>query len=247
MSNKDIYLDDNTVDFYSKLVNLQECEKKIFNKYISKGCRVLDLGVGGGRTTEYLSKISDRYVGVDYSEAMIDVCKNKFPGIEFYVLDAVDLSKFESAQFDVVVFSFNGIDYIEPYDKRLTFYSECYRVLKADGTFIFSSHNARSLIMLPDLKNVSSIIKCSWRILYSIYKSVILSIRVLTKKAFYSGYGYVYDPVHGGLKTYTSTPNNIIKELKDNGFSVNDVVSNKYPNSASTFSSGWYYYSCSKL
>ena len=43
--------------------------------------------------------------------------------------------------FDVVIFSFNGIDYIYPYIKRLAALKEIRRVLKTNGLFIFSSHN----------------------------------------------------------------------------------------------------------
>ncbi|MBF0188289.1 MAG: methyltransferase domain-containing protein, partial [Magnetococcales bacterium] len=48
---------------------------------------------------------------------------------------------FETTSFDVVLFSFNGIDYIHPYSARLATLREIWRVLKPDGLFIFSTHN----------------------------------------------------------------------------------------------------------
>ena len=40
---------------------------------------VLDLGVGPGRTTAYLSKLTSGYIGIDYSQAMVDACSRRFP------------------------------------------------------------------------------------------------------------------------------------------------------------------------
>ena len=73
---------------------------------------ILDMGVGGGRTTQYLSQIAGRYVGADYSEAMVDTCRKRFPDQEFRHCDARDIAPFADGEFDAVVFSANGIDYI---------------------------------------------------------------------------------------------------------------------------------------
>jgi ubiquinone/menaquinone biosynthesis C-methylase UbiE len=54
--------------------------------------------------------------------------------------DACDLS-FKSNEFDAVVFSFNGIDCLYPYEKRIQALSEFRRILKPGGFFVFSSHN----------------------------------------------------------------------------------------------------------
>ena len=38
---------------------------------------ILDLGVGGGRTTPHLSSIAARYVGADYAAEMVARCQDK--------------------------------------------------------------------------------------------------------------------------------------------------------------------------
>lgn len=101
---------------------------------------VLDIGVGGGRTVEPLSAIARSYVGVDYSQAMVDLARRDHPGVRLETADARDLSRFTEASFDAVVFSFNGIDSIA-HEDRLEVLSQVRRVLRPDGVFAFSSHN----------------------------------------------------------------------------------------------------------
>lgn len=109
-----IYSRPEVVARYGALNQLTDCERYLFRTYLNHDMRILDLGVGGGRTTPYLSSLSRNYVGVDYSQEMIRVCRKKFPGKRFIVLDASDLSSFEDSSFDAVVFSFNGLDYLHP-------------------------------------------------------------------------------------------------------------------------------------
>jgi ubiquinone/menaquinone biosynthesis C-methylase UbiE len=105
-----------------------------------EGGRILDIGVGGGRTTAGLTSISTNYVGIDYSSEMIRICKNAFPQLDLRVCDARDLSVFSDEEFDFVFFSFNGIDLVS-HDDRLRILAEVLRVLKPAGIFAFSSHN----------------------------------------------------------------------------------------------------------
>lgn len=101
---------------------------------------VLDIGVGGGRTTAHLVRRGVRYTGIDYSPEMIARCKSRYPALTFEVCDARDLSRFGSGRFDFVLFSFNGLDYVS-HAERLAVLDEIRRVLSQSGTFAFSSHN----------------------------------------------------------------------------------------------------------
>jgi ubiquinone/menaquinone biosynthesis C-methylase UbiE len=107
------------------------------------GRAILDVGVGGGRTVKPLRAVASRYVGIDYAEEMIRRCRHEFPDVEFRHCDAIDLSEFEGDSFDVVWFSFNGIDYALP-DDRVQIITQIRRVVKPGGSFVFSSHNIRA-------------------------------------------------------------------------------------------------------
>ena len=137
------------VSHYASLEYLTACERHLFDTYLTPGMAILDMGVGGGRTTPYLSQKASRYVGMDYSEEMVRLCRDKFPQLEFLVADASDLSGFSDWSFDAIVFSFNGLDYLFPEDQRWKCLRECERVLRAGGVFIFSSHNPRSIFVRP--------------------------------------------------------------------------------------------------
>jgi ubiquinone/menaquinone biosynthesis C-methylase UbiE len=115
-----------------------------------RGKSVLDIGVGGGRTTAHLAALAGRYVGIDYSAAMIRLCQARFPSIEFHVCSATDLSILEDDSIDVAWFSFNGIDYAYPAD-RVRILEEVRRVLRPRGTFVFSSHNLKTRLWRPAL------------------------------------------------------------------------------------------------
>jgi SAM-dependent methyltransferase len=131
---------------YADETELQVAEQKIFNHVRDKfiGKRILDIGVGGGRTTSHLLEVSRNYVAIDYSPEMVKWCKRRYPGVDFRFCDVRDLSHFDECSFDMVVFSFNGIDSID-HSSRLSVLREIRRLLSETGAFIFSSHNRAAL------------------------------------------------------------------------------------------------------
>ena len=109
--------------------------------------RMLDVGVGAGRTTLHLAPVVREYVAIDISPDMIEACSRRFEGASwnatFEVADARDLGRFESASFDFVLFSFNGIDTVGGHADRRAALSEIHRVCRPGAAFCFSSSNLR--------------------------------------------------------------------------------------------------------
>jgi len=101
---------------------------------------ILDLGVGAGRTVPMLCLLSDEYIGVDYTQAMVDLCRSRYPERSFRRLDARDLSVFPAGRFHLVLVSFNGIDTVGHNDRQQIL-AEIRRVVAPGGYFIFNSHN----------------------------------------------------------------------------------------------------------
>jgi SAM-dependent methyltransferase len=251
--------------YYSSLNYLTPCERLLFDEYLSPGMSILDLGVGGGRTTPYLSSLAGRYVGADYAAEMISVCRKKFPNLEFETVDAADLSRFGESSFDAVVMAFNGIDSLFPDESRYQAFREIHRVLKPKGIFIFSSHNVRSILVRPSwnplrLADLAKKIVGSDSVLYrpllwsmtamrvvvallqSIAKSLVRVVWRMPTRAFWTGEGYLMDAAHGGMRVHLSTPENAKRELNRFGFRLLRVLGDDYPRVSRLYVTDWYYY-----
>lgn len=153
--NRKTYRDKKISAGYTRSAGLQAPEVTILNQIGPSVCgkKILDVGVGAGRTLPFLKEISNAYIGIDYSKEMIDVCRANHPGADLRVGDARKLSDFSDGQFDLVFFSFNGLDYV-PHNDRLVILSEMNRVLAKGGYYVFSSHNKRCLYSKNDRKAV---------------------------------------------------------------------------------------------
>ena len=127
---------------------LRPSEEQIFRN-LPRG-KLLDLGCGSGRTTVNLARMGFRVVGVDISEAMIAEARRLHPEIDYRLGDACDLSGFKDGEFEYVLFSFNGLDLLHPYEMRVKCLREIHRVLRDGGLFIYSSHNEAFTTAHPD-------------------------------------------------------------------------------------------------
>jgi SAM-dependent methyltransferase len=123
---------------------LRPAEVMMFVKHRDEiaGRRVLDIGCGAGRVTRYLAQWTPHVTGIDFSGPMIDHCRRVLPHVAFAVCDVRDLTPFADGAFDVVLFTFNGIDTL-PHDSRLAAFAGLRRILRPGGLYLFSSHNRR--------------------------------------------------------------------------------------------------------
>jgi SAM-dependent methyltransferase len=106
----------------------------------ARGGRILDVGVGTGRTTSLLRLLSDAYVGIDYAPAMVAAARSRHPGLDLRQDDARTLDSCADASFDLVLFSYNGIDAVD-HDDRQRVLSSFGRVLRPGGLLVYSTLN----------------------------------------------------------------------------------------------------------
>jgi ubiquinone/menaquinone biosynthesis C-methylase UbiE len=114
-------------------------ERALISSFFPKGCSVLDVGCGTGRTTTPLLKMGYRVVGVDITPRFVQIAKRLNPVADFRVGDATKL-EFPDESFDCALFSFNGWEQIPGRRQRQKALFEICRVLRKNGCFIFSSH-----------------------------------------------------------------------------------------------------------
>jgi SAM-dependent methyltransferase len=136
-----------SVQEYSAIVHegLNEQEKACLASVATKvrNKRILDLGIGAGRTVGPLLEMSKNYVGVDYMPEMVARCQLQFPQGRFAQVDARAMSAFADDSFDLAFFSCNGISMVD-HAGRIAILNEVRRVLSPDGVFIFSTCNRQS-------------------------------------------------------------------------------------------------------
>ena len=100
---------------------------------ISSGMSVLDVACGPGYVSTAAKKLAAVSTGIDFSEKMIAIAKQTFPGISFLQGDAQDLP-FEKESFDRVLINF-GLLHISHPEKAC---AEACRVLKSGGRLGFT-------------------------------------------------------------------------------------------------------------
>jgi SAM-dependent methyltransferase len=149
--NQTAYAQPGLVRYYAQLQRLQPAEQGLWAKLQDRlpTMAMLDLGIGGGRTTQHFWPQVRQYIGIDYSAEMITACRSRFgaDGPTLAVMDARDLSAFADSTFDLIWFSYNGLDYVSHAD-RLQILREVHRVGKPGGYFVFSSHNLQAMVRL---------------------------------------------------------------------------------------------------
>ena len=214
--NQQTYSDAKIVNYYSYLSQLQPAETTILEllKPQLSAMTMLDMGVGGGRTTAYFAPLVKKYIGIDYASEMVAACQQKFPKLDFQTADARDLSQFSDNSFDLVLFSFNGIDYVDHCD-RLKILQEITRVAKPGAYFCFSTHN---------LIAISSQFKISYHLSLNLFSSYInlfmysllrlFNRDISTKDLATQSYAIIRDESHNfRLGTYYITPQAQLKQL----------------------------------
>lgn len=268
--NLETYNRPEVASYYSSLNYLTPCERLLFDEYLIRGMTILDLGVGGGRTTPYLSSFSGRYVGADRAAEMIAACQRKFPSLEFETVGASDLSIFAGSSFDAVVMAFNGMDSVIPDESRHLALREIHRVIKPEGVLIFSSHNVRSILVRPSWnpQRLASLAQrlvggnsvfyrpLLWgltglRVVIAVLQSIVRSLtrvaRRVPTRAFWLGDGYLMDAAHGGMRIHLSTPEKAAQELNRFGFRLLRVLGDDYPSASRLYVTDWYYYVFSRV
>ena len=221
--NKTTYSTSGVVRHYAQLRRLQPAEQTILSllKHSLSQMKMLDIGVGGGRTTQHFHPLVSDYIGIDYSSDMILACQKRFaqasPPIAFDVCDARDMSRFEDHSFDFILFSFSGIDSLSHAD-RLQVLTEIHRIGRPGGFFCFSSHNLqgierafnwRSQLSLNPLKTYVDLVMM---VILRCFNRAITPAQLKD-----SAYAIIQDESHNfRLQTYYIRPQNQMEQLEGN-------------------------------
>jgi ubiquinone/menaquinone biosynthesis C-methylase UbiE len=221
--NEDVYRLPGVAAVYARESTLFPPEEAILHLLLPelRAVRMLDLGVGGGRTTLHFAKCVREYIGVDCSESMIRESKSRFATypdpLSFIVCDARSLQMFAPESFDFILFSLNGIDSVNHSD-RLTILKEIRRVGKRGGWFCFSSHNLNFSAQLFELRRMISLNpKFAKRTAIRLVLRFIYNWRVRAATVSRSQYMLISEWAHSRrVITYYVRPEEQLRQLSDN-------------------------------
>jgi SAM-dependent methyltransferase len=192
---------------------------------------MLDIGVGAGRTALTFAAITRSYLGIDFTPEMVERCRDLMldadGAVEFAEADARRLTTL-GREFDVVLFSKNGIDTLDTAD-RAAVLAEVRAVLRDGGTFLFSSHSLDGLPLASPLSQVRGRgLGRAARIGAALRRvpRVRAINRGLDLQALHdAGYGLVFDGTHGGdLVMHYVSASWQAEQLRGAGFEVEAVI-----------------------
>ena len=148
---REFYGDDAVLQGYLRLPRLLKPEYTIWHDLQPRlaSMRVLDVAVGGGRTTPYFGTMVGSYHASDYAPEMATACQAVMGDLVgegvIGVSDARDLADVADASCDLLLLSYNGIDVVGGEAERMRVLAAVRRALAPGGLFCFSSHNLGSL------------------------------------------------------------------------------------------------------
>jgi alkylated DNA repair protein alkB family protein 8 len=120
-------------------------ELSYLTRYVNDGDKILDIGCGNGRLLQIFKNKKIDYTGIDSSEKLIEIAKEKIRNSKFEirnsatfrVADALNLP-FKDDSFDKV-FSIAVLHHIPSEELRLKFLKETKRILKPKGFLVLTA------------------------------------------------------------------------------------------------------------
>ncbi len=243
--NRRAYTSKPLLSWYRDLDVIQAPERAILEKVLPliKDQTLLDIGIGGGRTTSFLLPLSKQYVGIDYAPNLVEAAQDRYPEADILCRDARDLTNFDDATFTFALASNNGLDYMV-HEDRVKVLGEIWRLLKPGGLFVFSSHNRdyQYFDRLPWQQGLSlnlNYFKTCAHALFYLPKHHSLKKHALHRDE----YAVINDNAHGySLLTYYISIEKQIAQLEQVGFGETEAYDSEGEVRQSDTTSPWMYY-----
>ena len=186
---------------------------------------------GSRKDVIHFAPLAKSYLGLDYVPRMIELSRANIgerDHVKFRVADARDLSFLHDELFNLIVFSFNGIDYVG-HEDRLKILHQIRSHLTSTGLFYFSTH---SLLALPlKLRIPKFDVRSPVKYLYQLAQSVPGAVRTICANRNFDlqaarerGWAILRDSAHRfSLRTYYTMPHYQARQLDESGFKLRAI------------------------
>jgi SAM-dependent methyltransferase len=158
------------------------------------------------------------------------------------------MKDFKNNSFDFVLFSFNGVDYMD-HEDRIETMREIQRLIKAGGYFCFSTHNLNFLLKKCSIqlsKHPSILAKRTYQLMQMRLLNTRDAWKTIRNPSRYPRHTMVNDGAHDfQLKTYYISPVEQLKQLSELGFSdtkIHGLTDGREIKNPSTIMDHWVYY-----
>ena len=112
--------------------------ENILVKYnlIKDTLEVLDVGIGTGQTIDFLNNKNCNIYGIDISQKMLEIVKEKYPKVETYKHDISEglNNLFKENKFDLVIAG-GILEFVKNIEEV---FKDVFKLLKKDGYFVFT-------------------------------------------------------------------------------------------------------------
>lgn len=140
--------------------------KNMLSYYEKDPKSILELACGTGNMLKHFVNEAEQIYGIDKSEEMLSIAKNKFDERENIKLFNTDMTEIhEYGDFDFIYSIFDSLNYILGYEKLVNVFKNAAYNLNKDGIFIFDMN---TIYRLMDMKEGTKSIKgedytCYWK------------------------------------------------------------------------------------
>lgn len=216
---KEFFSSKQVLSYYSDL-RLHLTEKRLFQKYLKKKGKVLDLCCGAGRVAIPLAKMSFDVIGIDNNLKMIKEAKKlkrelNIKNVKFIFAD-VSKIRFKREKFDYILIMENSLEHIVSKEKRGTIIENAYKSLKNGGLLITSFNSCFYPLKIPIRLFINNINYFLNRIFFRNYQlgfnDIILNVNLVKNKK------------KGQLFFHFFTPFEIKKMLRKAGFVSFEII-----------------------
>lgn len=238
--NRATYRSARVVRSYRQLDELFPAEEQIFTRFEKQfSGDVLDIAIGGGRTTNVLWPRAASYVGFDFSQGMVDLARGRYPEADIFQMDMRETPRrLAGRTFHAIVISYNGIDYIS-WEERNALLAALGTMLNPGGVLAFSTHNLavmrgdRRFEIRADLRpDVATLLRSPGSFLAKSAKLPVWLAKAWPNyrrnrrhEKFLGDYAYVNDSGENyGLLTLYVEQRLQVLTLKERGFSTVEVL-----------------------